>query len=188
MWIVEKNLHLHKVDIIFDGKKPAYAIYLDCDDDPNAYKVNDDDLLFTSKGEAEKYIDERRQKIILQMGEVKKFIENIDYIDMGEYTYEEKDYLGYKATAEDYSERQYNEQRRLNGMLKNYIMRGTINIDAYTFKYSEVKQVKWCKKQNTYFATLILGDGTEARTNTEEEYEFIKFLFGENNSDRIFNK
>ena len=186
MWIVNKNLYLNQVDIIFNGKKPAYAIYPD-DEDEVAYKVNDEDRLFTSKSEAEKYADERRQMIILQMGEVKKFVERMNNINMGEYTYNKKDYLGYEA-GDDYYERQYRSQYKLNRMFRNYILRGTINLDAYTFKYDDVEQVKWCKKQDTYFATLILKDGTEAQTNSSEEYEFIQFLFGENNSDRIFNK
>ena len=193
MWLVDNRLYIYQVDVIMDGKKPAYYIYLPQDEDDEdtdsetAHVWKDNLTVFSSKKDAEKYADERRQKIFLQMAEVKKFVENIDSIDMGDYKFEEKDYLGFKAN-DNFYEKKCKSLGRLNTMYENYILRGTINIDAWTFKLADVKAVKWCKNKDGYFARVILNDDTEARTHTIEEYEFVQDLFGDNKSDRVFNQ
>lgn len=65
-------------------------------------------------------------------------------------------------------------------------VKGNLNINATTFRISEISHIKHIRKDGDRQFRIVLKDGTKVDTQSRIEYDIIRCLFGDNNSNMSY--
>ena len=188
-WLVEPNLNISKVDVVYDGKKPM--LFCRYDDDgytsDELYYIEDNMKLFTTESDATKYAKETFEKLKARFPEVKKFLITVMNLDEELYPVNNDDFIPSMLT-DTYYKKEYQIYQKENSILTSALRTGFLNINAVSFKPGDVTCIKWFNKCDKEFACILLENGMEVETYSEEEMEIIRTIFGRNHSGRIYKK
>ena len=187
--MVEPNLNISKVDVLYDGKKPMLFGWYN-DDGSNLdelYSIDDDMKLFTTESDATKYAKETFEKMKARFPEVKQFLIRALNLDAELYPVNNDDFIPSMLT-DTYYKKEYHIYKKENDILTSALRTGFLNINAVSFKPGDVTCIKWCNKGDKEFACILLENGMEVETYSKEEMDIIQTIFGRNHSGRIYKK
>ena len=192
MWIVESNLEVSKVMAIYDleNKKVVANQYID---EETGMENEGDDLFrpreFETFHDTEAQAMEYRKRMIDSLGEKIKnceaLVKRLDKIGVEKFGFKDEDYLGQHADDADYWIEEYSKTNVALKKYRTFIQTRFININARHIKYDEVIRVEWLENRK---AMLVTKDCEDVTTSSDEEYDFIKDIFGANKSDRVLTK
>lgn len=204
MWLVEASLKIKEIVAMYDEVKDivicyVYKEYFDEENPQNIcewYSPYEHETFYKTEGAAIDYRNSMREELKEMMPKVKAFIKRMDNVESNEdFKFEKRDYLGdYAESSSSFYERQYDELKAKYRRVMLVVKNGMMNINADTFKVSEVVRVEWNnikfmkdgKQKTREAATVVLKDGRKVRTRLESEYEVVQAFFGENMSNRIY--
>ena len=146
---------------------------------------------FNTQQEAEAWLSKHRAKLKEQMPKVREFLEEMSNLYSSEdFTFVENDFLpeSYRDD-DDFYQRRYYYKSKIVDMLSIACRQQTLCINGSSFPLSQVRRINWCRGK----AELTLSDGSfgsnsTVSTNSEEELEVVKILFGENTSGFQFKR
>lgn len=165
-----------KVNVIKrDGKVFLFAYAEEDDDYCKPYGENL--MFFDTEEEATKYHSDMISEIDIE--KCKNYIEYLYRNNKKELETILPDviYDNYKRGYDNSFFFSYQDKAILQNALK-----GILNIDAVSFRISDISQVKYGEK----WLTVVLKNGEEVTPRKEIEVFVIKSIFGENNSGRTF--
>lgn len=205
MWLVEASLEIKEIVAMYDEVKDIVYCYVYKDDfneeSPESisewYPPYKYETFYKTEGAAIDYRNAKREEFKEMMPKVKAFIERMERVEStDDFSFKKEDYLGeYASRCDDWYERQYSEMRARYRRIMLVVKNGMMNINADSFKLSEVVRVEWNsvkymkdgKQQTKEAATVVLKDGRKMRTRDKAEYEVVQAFFGENLSNRIYS-
>lgn len=197
MWLIDLDFpHIKEycTTVYMNTETNAVEFY---EEDGDCFKPSDSTHFYNTQFEALAALNERRQEIRNMMPKVKDFIEMMEGVySNNDFKYSKEDYLGSYAHLKRWSyEEDYNNLHSQYRRLLLVVHNGVMNVNAETFKVSEIDRIEWNKvnttkdgKEEEYrAATIILKDGHKIRTRKPSEYAVIEDLFGDNMSNRIYS-
>ena len=146
---------------------------------------------FNTQQEADAWLSKHRAKLKEQMPKVREFLEEMCNLCSSEdFSFVENDFLpeSYREN-DDFYQRRYYFKSKIVEMLSSACRQQTLCINGSTFPLRQVRRINWCRGK----AELTLSDGSfggtsTVSTNSEEEMEVVKILFGENTSGLQFKR
>lgn len=204
MWLVEACLAIKEIIAMYDEVKDIVYCYVYKEDfneeSPKSigewYTPYDHETFYKTYGEAIDYRNAKREEFKEMMPKVKAFIKRMDKVEStDDFEFEKEDYLGdYASEQRSWWEHRYDELEKQYRRIMLVVKNGMMNINANTFKLSEVERVEWNnvkymkddKKRTKAAATVVLKDGRKIRTRQEEEYTVVQAFFGENLSNCVY--
>lgn len=196
LFVVTDSLKVYQVVAIRNkrSQKVVCFYYTDDYDDSDAEWINNSDsdnyVFFNTKEEADEHALTTYNELKSKCKEIKELIERIDNIDnpANKYSIKREEYIpSWILNKENYYDEYYKERKK-NRNLRKALISGYININAETFKISDVRSIRWCEKNGENFATIILNNGDEIKTHNDYEFYIIEDIFGENNSGMVYKK
>ena len=201
LWILKRDLRVKQISAIYDNTKKKVVAYChpypgaDQEEDPTWYSPEKDETFYATEQEALKAKKEKQEYLKSKFEEVKKFVDLMDDIEStDDFQFEKTDYLP-RFLAEPWERAFYEEYENKYGTLVQYIRTGMLNINGDSFRKEDVVRIEWAektvvkqgKKDSVYVARLVLKDGKKVETSSEEEYDIITDIFGENNSGQVYD-
>ena len=192
MWIVERNLHIHQVDALYDlDKREVIAEHYSgdgCDDD-DWYHALEGERFFNTEQEAREHrairIEEAREKMKTCMA----LIEELDELEPAEdFEFEQKDYLGGYAdrgSRHGYYFEMYQKYEKKASLLSSIARSRHFNVNGETVNIDEVVRILWHPDNQ---ASLVLRDGKKIITNNDIEFSIVTEMFGSNRSGMIVQR
>ena len=172
MFLVDGFRKPSEITLVYRDGAPSHFRYVG--DDDEYYNHHDDYKYFKTKEEADKYASDLMpvsNELIKEYIDYKYNEEKLEDV-LSERLFKLFNRNYYSALDVNYGQR---------GQLEN-ALRGILNIDAYSFRTTDVEIVKfgedWC--------SLILKNGTEINVHDDVEFFIIKSIFGSNNSGLSF--
>lgn len=207
MWVMESDLTIREIVAMVDEVKNEILCYAYKDEfESTEYKPDwmhtyAEEQYFDTEGQA---VDARNQFIReakAMMPRVKKFVNRMyDLKENNEFLpHKREDFLGSFApdtASESYYYKKLCVEQRVNMSFFKAFKSGLLNINAETIRIDDVVRIEWGQYKGTdkdgeeitgETATLVLHDDKKLRTRSKEEYRLVEYIFGENNSGRVFN-
>lgn len=171
MFLVDGFCEPSEITLVYRDGVPSHFRYVG---DNDYYNHHDDYKYFKTKEEADKYASD-----LMPVSDelIKKYIEHKYANGELEGVLSRDIYDYYIAGQKSYLHADYAQREQLENAL-----RGILNIDAYSFRTTDVEMVKFGKD----WCYLVLKNGTEINVNNDVEFFIIKSIFGSNNSERVF--
>ena len=189
MWKVDSNHVIDPVSALYDTGKQEIITY-QYEDDNDFYTLYEGEKVFSTKTEAETYVEQRRAYLISMMAEVKSLLEEIDHLRESEdFQFSRHDYLPGTIIA-DYNENFYNDywkSRVVISILSVAIGQRILCIAGDSVPLDRVNKVCWYDNR----AELYLeGDNRQLPlvTTDSTEMEAVKVLFGGNVSNKVHGR
>ena len=189
MWKVGSNHEIDPVSALYDTEKQEIITY-QYEDDNDFYTLIDGQKMFSTKTEAETYVELHKAYLISKMAEVKSLLEEMDHLRESEdFQFSRKDYLPGTIIA-DFNESFYNDywkSRVVIYILSVAIEKRMLCIAGDSVPLDRVNKVCWYDDR----AELYLeGDNQRLPlvTTDSTEMEAVKVLFGGNVSGKVHGR
>ena len=190
MWMVSSDHGVSSVTVLFDVKKSKVLNYAYRDGE-DFYAVEKNTHFFHTEQEANAWLEKHRLWLLEMMPKVRDFLQEMSNLCATEdFMFERSDFLPpYYQNNEDHYQRRYYFKDKMVDILSNVCRTQMLCINGTTFPLNQVYSVNWCRGK----AEINLSDGsfagrTVVTTNSEEELEVVKILFGENTSGMQFKR
>ena len=189
MWKVDSLHEIDPVSALYDTEKQEVITY-QYEDDNDFYTLIDGQKMFSTKTEAETYVELHKAYLISKMAEVKSLLEEMDYLkDSDDFQFSRKDYLPGTIIA-DFNESFYNnywKSRMVISILRVAIGQRMLCIAGDSVPIDRVNKVCWYDDR----AELYLeGDNRQLPlvTTDSSEMEAVEVLFGDNVSGKVHGR
>ena len=189
MWKVDSLHEIDPVSALYDTEKQEVITY-QYEDDNDFYTLIDGQKMFSTKTEAETYVELHKAYLISKMSEVKSLLEEMDELrETDNFQFSRKDYLPGTIIA-DFNESFYNKywkSRMVISILRVAIGQRMLCIAGDSVPIDRVNKVCWYDDR----AELYLeGDNQRLPlvTTDRSEMEAVEVLFGDNVSGKVHGR
>lgn len=194
LWRLRGNLSLEEDDVVMNEETGKAVFCHAKKGDYCGLTFTEEDLInvdfFETKEQAETAQKLDAESLKAMMPKVRKFLMRMKHIqeDNPVMKFKREDYLGsYAEERQSSYYKEYCREQEYSGRLETFIHSRMVNIDDQMVPVSDVKSVKWYLSEDgdeyeysDVQAELTLKDGTEIKTQSEEEVRLCIFVFGRN--------